>query len=158
MYGSIVKVHYGAYIEKFAISESISAHDAENKVREVLGVPRIGEGWISETQLFNLVRMLFADYEILREARTDWLGNQRLDIFIPNLSLAIEYQGEQHFKPVERFGGQAAFHEGQQRDKRKRQLCKKNGVELVYFTHAENLSAEWVEKKLSRFLPTSREV
>lgn len=158
MYGSIVKVHYGAYIEKFAISESISARDAENKVRDILGVPRIGEGWISETQLFNLVRMLFTDYEILREARTDWLGNQRLDIFIPNLSLAIEYQGEQHFKPVERFGGQAAFQEGQQRDKRKRQLCKENGVDLVYFTHAENLSVEWVEKKLSRFLPTSRKV
>ena len=154
MYGSTVKVHYGAYIENFAISEGLSAHAAENKVRDILGVPRIGEGWISETQLFNLVKMLFIDYEILREARPNWLGSQRLDIFIPDISLAIEYQGEQHFKPVERFGGQAAFHEGQQRDKRKRLLCKENGVELVYFTYAEDLSVERVEKKLSRFLPT----
>jgi hypothetical protein len=93
MYGSAVKVRYGAYIEKFAIAESLSARDAENKVRDILEIPRIGEGWIGETQLFKLVRLFFADFEVTREARTNWLGNQRLDIFIPALSLAIEYQG-----------------------------------------------------------------
>ncbi|MGC1781467.1 MAG: hypothetical protein WA708_03010 [Acidobacteriaceae bacterium] len=100
MYGSAIKVRYGAYIEKFAIAENLSARDAENKVRDILDVPRIGEGWINETQLFKLVKMLFADYEVVREARTDWLGSQRIDIFIPALSVAIEYQGEQHFRPV----------------------------------------------------------
>jgi hypothetical protein len=151
MYGSSVMVRYGAYIEKFAIAEGLSARDAENMVRDILGVPRIGEGWINETQLFNLVRVFFADYEVIREARTDWLGNQRLDIFIPALSLAIEYQGEQHFRPVERFGGKIGFCEVQLRDKRKRQLCKENGVKLVYFTYAEELSVERVEKKLRQF-------
>lgn len=154
MYGSAIKVRYGAYIEKFAIAENLSARDAENRIRDILGVPRIGEGWISETQLFRLVRLFFADYEVVREARTDWLGNQRLDIFIPTLSLAIEYQGEQHFQPVELFGGKAGFCEAQLRDKRKRQLCKENGVKLVYFTYKQELSVERIEKRLRQFLPT----
>jgi hypothetical protein len=155
MYGSAIKVRYGAYIEKFAIAEDLSARDAENKVRDILGVPRIGEGWINETQLFKLVKVLFADYEVVREARTDWLGSQRIDIYIPALSVAIEYQGEQHFRPVALFGGEAGLREAQLRDKRKRQLCKENGVELVYFKHTEDLSVERVEKKLQQFLPAS---
>ena len=153
MYGSAVKVRYGAYIEKFAIAESLSPRNAENKVRDILGIPRIGEGWISETQLFKLIELLFSGYEVVREARLGWLGNQRLDFFIPDLSLAIEYQGEQHFRPVERFGGEAGFRGAQLRDRRKRQLCRENGVRLVYFTHAEELSVERVEKKLREFLP-----
>jgi hypothetical protein len=122
-------------------------------VRDILGVPRIGEGWISETQLFKLVKLLFTDHEVIREARFDWLGSQRIDIFIPAFAVAIEYQGVQHFKPVELFGGEAGFREAQIRDKRKRQLCKANGIKLIYFAHSEELSVEQVEKKLKQFLP-----
>ncbi len=156
MYGSAVKVRYGAYIEKFAIADGLSPRDAENKVRDILRIPRVGEGWVSETQLFNLVKLLFSDYEVIREARLDWLGSQRLDFFIPTLSLAIEYQGEQHFRPVERFGGEAGFQGAQLRDRRKRKLCKENGVKLVYFTYAQELSVERVEKRLRQFLPVAQ--
>jgi hypothetical protein len=153
MYGSAINVRYGAYIEKFAIADGLTARDAENKVRDILGVPRLGEGWISETQLFKLVKLLFTDHEVIREARFDWLGSQRIDIFIPAFAVAIEYQGVQHFKPVELFGGEAGFREAQIRDKRKRQLCKANGIKLIYFTHSEELSVEQVEKRLKQFLP-----
>ena len=156
MYGSAVKVRYGAYMEKFALTESLSPRDAENRVRDILRIPRIGEGWASETQVFRFLEILFPDCEITREARPQWLGKQRLDFFIPALSLAIEYQGEQHFRPVERFGGEKGFREAQLRDRRKRHLCKENGVKLVYFTHAEELSVERIEKKLKQFLSLSR--
>jgi hypothetical protein len=43
--------------------------------------------------------------------------------------------------------------EARVRDKRKRQLCKENGVKLIYFTPTEDLSVERVEKKLKPFLP-----
>jgi hypothetical protein len=42
MYGSPVKVSYGAYIKKFAIAEDISERDAENEVRDILGLPHRG--------------------------------------------------------------------------------------------------------------------
>ena len=34
---------------------------------------------------------------------------QHIDIFIKDINTAIEYQGEQHYKPVERFGGAASL-------------------------------------------------
>jgi hypothetical protein len=151
MYGSAVKVHYGAYVEKFAIAEGLSPRDAENRVRGVLGLPRIGEGWLNETQLFRLLGAIFPERKVIREARPAWLGNQRLDFFIPDLSLAVEYQGEQHFKAVERFGGESALRKTRLRDARKRRICEENGVRLVYFTYADDLSVERVEKRLRNF-------
>jgi len=44
----------------------------------------------------------------------------------------VEYQGEQHKKPVEYFGGEEAFADQQERDKRKRALSRENGVSLFY--------------------------
>lgn len=33
-------------------------------------------------------------------------GKAHIDFYIPSLNLAIEYNGIQHYKPVERFGGE----------------------------------------------------
>ena len=152
MYGSKIKVHYGFYIKKEVIENGLDERDAENVVREKIGVPKIGEGWISETQLFKIVQFLFPTYEILREASPAWLGRQRLDIFVPALNLAIEYQGKQHYEPVGHFGGEAGFKKARERDDLKKSLCKSNRVELVYFKHDEKLTEKAVERKLRGFL------
>jgi len=152
MYGSSVLVKYGPYIRKVEHEEGLSSRDAENRVREILGIARIGEGWISETQLYRLVVYLFSDHAVTREASPDWLGRQRLDIYIAELGLAIEYQGQQHYKSVGLFGGDEALSRTKERDHRKRELCDANGVTLIYFRHDEALTEKVVTAKLKRFL------
>jgi hypothetical protein len=49
-----------------------------------------------------------------------------LDIYYPDLSLALEYQGEQHFK--DSFGN---LQIQQIRDKEKQEACKKQGITLI---------------------------
>jgi hypothetical protein len=105
--------------------------DAENTVREEMGLPHVGEGWISETQLYYMVKEAFPKLEVIHHARPEWLGRQHLDIFLPQINLAFEYQGLQHDQPVAFFGGQEAFEENQKRDARKLRLCNKNNVRLV---------------------------
>jgi len=105
---------------------------AENDFREQNLIPRVGEGWVSETHLFKSIQAALPDYEVWQHASPDWLGRQHLDIYIPHLRVAVEYQGIQHDQPVEYFGGTAAFEEIQQRDARKRQLCHEFGVRLIY--------------------------
>lgn len=104
---------------------------AENALRVDKGLPRIGEGWISETRLFYQLKDAFSDNHVVQHARPSWLGRQHLDVFFPELSVAVEFQGEQHDRPVEYFGGQKAFEENQRRDKRKRAACKRNGIVLI---------------------------
>lgn len=104
---------------------------AENALRAEKGLPRIGEGWVSETHLYYQLKDFFSETTVLQHSRPSWLGRQHLDVYLPELSVAVEFQGEQHDRPIEFFGGQKAFEENQRRDKRKRAACKCNGVILL---------------------------
>ena len=72
------------------------------------------------------------------QKRFDWLGRQSLDFYIPDYNVGIECQGEQHFFPVEYFGGDKTFKKTLQRDKRKKALCEEHGVKLLYFGNVPN--------------------
>jgi len=106
--------------------------EAENAARVAAGVPKIGEGWISEVELYYALKEAFSDIEVVHHARPDWLGRQHLDVFFPSLHVAIEYQGAQHDRPVEWFGGIKSFEKIQQLDARKLRLCQSHGVTLIY--------------------------
>ena len=68
----------------------------------------------------------------------DWLGRQSLDFYLPDYNVGIECQGEQHFFPVDYFGGEKTFKKISERDKRKKALCEKYGVKLLYFGDVPN--------------------
>lgn len=152
MYGSSFKQRYGAYIAKQAIQECISEKDAENKIRDLKGVARIGERWINETLLFNYINVLFPQFTVQREASPIWLNRQRFDIYIPEINLAIEYQGKQHYVAVNLFGGEEGLAKTKQRDKEKLRLSKINGVDIVYFSYKDNLTEKLVHTRLKGYL------
>ncbi|MBP3877034.1 MAG: hypothetical protein J6E44_03655 [Lachnospiraceae bacterium] len=85
--------------------------------------------WKHELTLFHLVREKYPD--TLYQFRPEWLGRQSLDLYIPSLRTAIEYQGVQHFLPVEFFGGEEALALRQDLDRQKKQLCEENEVRLI---------------------------
>lgn len=66
------------------------------------------------------------------------LGLQRLDFYLPKYNIAIECQGEQHFKPVD-FGGlgekwaRDIFEINTRRDKKKLNNCLNNGIKVFYY-------------------------
>jgi hypothetical protein len=72
------------------------------------------------------------------QKRFDWLGKQSLDFYLPAYNVGIECQGGQHFFPVEHFGGDKGFKKTLERDKRKKKLCEKHGVKLLYFGNVPN--------------------
>ncbi len=48
-----------------------------------------------------------------------------------DLDYLIEYQGIQHYKPKEKFGGLAGLRKQQYYDMLKRQYCKKHNIKLI---------------------------
>ena len=72
-----------------------------------------------------------------------WLkykGNQYIDFYIPKYNIAIECQGIQHFKPAYFFTknyktAEDGFKEIVARDDNKKELCEKNGINILYFSH-----------------------
>ena len=104
---------------------------AENALRQAEGLNAVGEGWVSEVALLNELRAAFPDEHVAHQGRPSWLRPQSLDIYFPQREVAVEYQGLQHSEPVDRFGGAEAFERQQERDQRKRALCKEHGVTLI---------------------------
>ena len=104
--------------------------NAENELRINLKLPLIGEGWVSETQLFYFVKDTVGT-ECIQHGSPSFLGRQHYDVWLPRWNVAIEFQGEQHDRPIEFFGGEEAFKKSQERDARKRRLSKENSVALI---------------------------
>ena len=85
------------------------ARKAENMVREDAGLPRVGEGWLSETRLFYELRDAFPEQTVEQHASPEWLGRQHLDVYLPEIAVGVEFQGAQHDGPVDFFGGPEAY-------------------------------------------------
>lgn len=68
-----------------------------------------------------------------QEKTFEWLRYKnllKLDYYLPELNIAIECQGEQHFDIDSRYGNEILLF----RDKLKKDLCDKHGVKIIYFS------------------------
>lgn len=67
-----------------------------------------------------------------------------LDFFLPNYNMAIEYQGVQHFKPVDFSGSGEEYsikvlERQKERDRIKKELCNIHGIKIYYVMYNENV-------------------
>lgn len=98
-----------------------------------------------ESKLEKKIRLLLLKEEIefvygySKKNGAEWLGKQSLDFYLPKYNLAIECQGEQHFRPVG-FGSKDEeyinniFNKVLKRDRDKYNKCISEGVKILYFT------------------------
>lgn len=96
--------------------------------------------WVSENQLFQIMRRQLKGLDVFQHARPTWLEPQHLDVYVPAVDLAVEFMGRQHFEPLDFFGGESAHRELVERDRRKAELCRAHGLELLYVRHDEDLA------------------
>ena len=123
----------------------------ENQVRVDLNYSRVGEAWKRETELANIVKSLYPGYEVITHFRGSFLEGLELDIYIPTINLAIEYQGLQHYKPIDHWGGEEALQKTKERDIRKKELCMQNKIKLIYFKYDEEINKDNVMMKISKY-------
>lgn len=72
------------------------------------------------------------------------------DFYIPEYNLCIEFDGEQHFFPLEIFGGAKKFNYLIQRDEIKNKYCKENNINILrikynQFKQINNILNNYVE-------------
>lgn len=120
----------------------------EDAVREQFGHRSVEDAWIGETTLYGIISSLYPEAVVHRHYRPDFLEGLELDIYLEDVKAGIEYQGRQHFEPVERWGGQASFEYQQERDHHKKEICEREGIRLIYFRYDEELSPDLVRERL----------
>ena len=67
------------------------------------------------------------------------------DFYLPNYNICIEYQGQQHYEPVEYFGGESKFKDQIKKDNIKKEYCKKNNIHLFEIPYYSDLDEELVK-------------
>lgn len=103
-----------------------------------------GIGWTKhhESSLEYSVRKMCenANIKYIIQKRFDWLtykNQQFIDFYLCDKNIAIECQGLQHYKNVPLYTKENDFSYIQQRDYNKRNLCKKHGIKIIYYTLEE---------------------
>lgn len=69
-----------------------------------------------------------------------------VDFYLPQQNAIIEFNGEQHYKAVKHFGGNAQFEKQQERDMALRQYCKEHGIKLIEIPYTEYDNIETILK------------
>lgn len=90
------------------------------------------------SRLEEKIRVLLQDNQIKYEYEKgfEWLKNvgpMTIDFYLPEYNIAIECQGEQHYRPVKYFGGPGELVKDMKRDEVKEKLLIEHGITPIYF-------------------------
>lgn len=110
-----------------------------NHVLHGLGCPTC-----RETSGEQMVRQWLLDNNIQYEYQKRFVDckNERMlpfDFYLPNYNCCIEYDGAQHFKEVDLWGGQEYLLQRQYNDQIKNDYCKKNNIYLIRIRYDEDV-------------------
>lgn len=102
------------------------------------------ENNISETKIYEYIKDNI-NRRIVKQKKFKWLNGKSLDIYIPSMKIAVEYQGRQHFVPVSIYGGEKHFLKQKQRDIDKYNECKEHNIKLFYFSKEKEIPNEYLD-------------
>ena len=66
----------------------------------------------------------------------------RFDFYIPSINTVIEYDGEQHFKAIDIFGGEEALERQKNNDKIKNDFCENSNIQILRISYLEKNDIE----------------
>ena len=106
-----------------------------------------------EKEIGNFLERNKIEYE--KQKKFEWLKFNKplsLDFFLPKYKIAIECQGEQHYKPIEHFGGENEYNVVSDRDIVKKSQCNSNGIKLLYYTKYKNIDGDDIYRNKNKLL------
>lgn len=72
----------------------------------------------------------------------------RFDFYLPDKNMVIEYNGEQHYKPIDYYGGEESFEIAKRRDQIKREYCADNKIDYLVIRFDEDIKDILIENKI----------
>ena len=112
------------------------------KCKQSLGERKV-ESFLNKYNILFSPQYCFKDFEEVK--------NYKYDFYIENNNnkYVIEYNGRQHYYPIDFFGGEQAFKKQQERDKIKKEFCEKNNIsyiEIPYYNDDALLNEELAQR------------
>jgi len=101
------------------------------------GCPTCSEskGELIVTKILNTLEIQFVREKKFEDCNNLKVGRScrilPFDFYLPEFNTVIEYDGEQHYEPVKRFGGEERLKKTQINDEIKNKYCKDNGIKMI---------------------------
>lgn len=75
----------------------------------------------------------------------------RFDFYLPDYNTCIEYDGLQHYKPIEYFGGEENYIESKRKDNIKNKFCEEHNIKLIRipYTDYNKIDSDYIIKCIS---------
>ena len=105
-----------------------------NHITQKQGCPFCSESHLSK-EVQEFLKSNNINFE--REKKFEWLIYKKklsLDFYLPDYNIAIECQGEQHFKPFRWETDEKRLEKRKLRDRIKKELCEKHGIKVMYYS------------------------
>lgn len=124
-------------------SAKVLVQQRYNKLlKEGLASPK----WVSEYSMYHLISKYYED--AIYQYHSDWLGMQSLDVFVPSINTGFEYQGIQHYQPVNFFGGEDGYKQRLILDNKKKEKLKEHNIHFIEWKYNEKISKIVLKTKL----------
>lgn len=112
-----------------------------------------GRGSKPQRQLYNWLVELYPSLEVIYEQPLYELG-QRIDLYIPNLGIAVEYNGEAHHHLISHFHKSIEdFKYGLELDRKKREYLYLSGIKCVDIDYNKMVKSKEELKELIESIP-----
>ena len=115
-----------------------------NKILTGRGCPKcsISKGEKAIEDWFDRNNILYEHQKRFEDCRD--IRPLPFDFYLSKYNICIEYQGKQHYEPVEYFGGEKIFKSQVLKDNIKREYCKKNNILLFEIPYYSDLDEELI--------------
>ena len=98
----------------------------------------------SESHMENetFLALTSENIKVERQKKFEWLKLKyplSLDFYLPYYNIAIECQGEQHYRSFNFFKERSNVESNKARDELKYKLCSEHGIKMLYLTHSMSI-------------------
>lgn len=92
-----------------------------------------------ELKLLQILNQLNISYEYQKTFSDCKIIDKKLsfDFYLPDYKTILEYDGKQHFEPIQGFGGEARYKEQQKRDNFKNDWCAINNIKIIRIPYTD---------------------
>lgn len=108
-----------------------------NRMRNKLGIKLIDLSF--PTKVSSILERKITDFllqnniNFIDQYRFDDFKKYPFDFYFPEFNLVLEPGGDQHFIPINKWGGEDELKKIKERDKRKYDYCIQNGITILYY-------------------------
>jgi hypothetical protein len=129
----------GRHMMMFKISENVDINNYVIKKQKSIKKTNKSYGENTIHDILKKKNIAFTSEKTFSGLKGIGNGNLRFDFCctINNQIYLIEYDGKQHFEPVEIWGGQLTLERRQKHDKIKNDYCEKNNIKLLRISYEE---------------------